>query len=120
MRHTHARAVRDEGLALEGSCAMGSVLSLDKVKADVRREVHAQMKASMEVQKAIQIAKARDTLQWGCGLYSVVVLGTCAATLKNRRFPGVVCPPPPGIRTCGRARPDANSPQWCPWSSGRT
>eukprot|EP00292_Cryptomonas_paramecium_P014746 CAMPEP_0113673958 /NCGR_PEP_ID=MMETSP0038_2-20120614/7140_1 /TAXON_ID=2898 /ORGANISM="Cryptomonas paramecium" /LENGTH=141 /DNA_ID=CAMNT_0000590461 /DNA_START=87 /DNA_END=512 /DNA_ORIENTATION=+ /assembly_acc=CAM_ASM_000170 len=56
----------------------------------------AQMKQAdsmRSVQAAMQIAVVRDQLQWGCGLYSLILCGATANLIKHRSLPPFIAGP---------------------------
>jgi hypothetical protein len=46
-----------------------------------------------QTQLAVQLAMARDQLQWGLGLYALVGTGALVAAVKNRSLPHLLAPP---------------------------
>jgi hypothetical protein len=77
---------------------MGSIQSYVQTQArNVQSEfIEGQTKQSdamRSTQVAMQIAMARDQVQWGCGLFSILVAGAASETVKNKALPPVYIPP---------------------------
>jgi len=82
---------------------MGNYLlrnKIDAVKDAVNEKVEMvktfqmqQGDAMRSTQMAMQIAIARDQLQWGAGFYSILVLAAAGATHKQKAFPKMMGAP---------------------------
>ncbi len=77
---------------------MGSIQSFVQAQAkQVQSDfVDGQIKqgdAMRSTQLAMQIAMARDQVQWGCGLFSLLVVGAAADTIKRKALPPMYIPP---------------------------
>lgn len=50
-------------------------------------------KKHREIEMALAIAKIRDRVQWGCGLYSFLFLGATTYFVKHKDLPKPLIPP---------------------------
>lgn len=66
---------------------------VDKIKSNVKDEVARNMMLQREVQMAVNIAKARDTLQIYGTIYTSLVGGIITAKVLKKPIPPVVAVP---------------------------
>lgn len=81
------------GISFSISDAVGDKVKAMEVKLEAK--MHKQAMLQREVQMAINIAKARDSLMWYGSLYSCYVVAISAAIITKKPLPAVA--PMPGI-----------------------
>jgi hypothetical protein len=80
------------GNSIASSMSQGITHKVEDVKNEVRSQVLQQMKLQREVQMAVNLARARDGLQWWGGLYAALAPPVIFAALSGKTPKRILAP----------------------------